>query len=124
MSYRKLVVWQKSMELVKLIYDVTRKFPKEEIFGLTAQMRRSAVSVPSNIAEGSQRNSAKEFINFILIAKASLAELETQILVAKDQGYGTTGKIQLALNKAEELNKMLYAFLLTLRKQASLTSDR
>ena len=97
------------MELVKLIYALTKKFPKEEIFGLSSQMRRAAVSVPSNIAEGSQRTSDKDFAHFILMAKASLAELETQLLVAKDQKYPCDQDIENALQKADEIGKMLFA---------------
>jgi four helix bundle protein len=82
-SYENLIVWQKSMDLVVLVYKLTEKFPKEEIYGLTSQMRRSAVSIPSNIAEGSRRSSRKDFRNFLLNAYGSGAELETQIKISK-----------------------------------------
>jgi len=75
------------MELVKTVYKVTQGFPKEEIFGLTSQMRRAAVSIPSNLAEGAARNSQKEFIQFLGIAKGSLSELETQLLISAELGY-------------------------------------
>ncbi|MDP3800209.1 MAG: four helix bundle protein [bacterium] len=82
-SYKQLIVWQKSLELVVAIYELTEKFPREEIFGLTSQMRRASVSVPSNIAEGRMRGYRKEFRQFLLTAFASGGELETQIEIAK-----------------------------------------
>ncbi|MDI6853442.1 MAG: four helix bundle protein [Deltaproteobacteria bacterium] len=85
-SYQDLVVWQKAMSLVTEIYRISQKFPKEEIFGLTSQIRRAAVSIPSNIAEGQGKSSTGEFKSFLGHAKGSLAELETQILIAKDSG--------------------------------------
>lgn len=81
-SYRDLLVWQRSMDLAQAIYATTSRFPPAERFGLTAQMRRAAVSIPSNIAEGQSRNSTGEFLNFLGIARGSLAELETQLLLA------------------------------------------
>ena len=82
-SYKELTVWQRSIELVVALYKLTEGFPKEEIYGLTAQMRRSAISIPSNIAEGRFRSTRKDFLNFINIAYASGAELETQVEIAK-----------------------------------------
>jgi len=86
-SYRELVVWQKAMELVSGVYKITTDFPKHEVYGLMSQMRRAAVSIPSNIAEGQARHSQKEFMHFLAIARGSLAELETQFFVAHDLGY-------------------------------------
>ncbi len=83
-SYKNLTVWQKSIELVKYIYEITKYFPKEEIYSLTSQMRRAAISIPSNIAEGQSRKNLKEYIQFLNIAYGSAAELETQIIIAKD----------------------------------------
>src|SRR3989338_10859701 len=82
-SYRDLIVWQKSIELVTEIYKITRKFPKEEIYGLTSQMRRCAVSISSNIAEGRNRGTKKDYVKFLRIAYGSGAELETQITICK-----------------------------------------
>ena len=82
-SYRELIVWQKSIELVVAVYNLTAKFPKEEAYGLTSQMRRSAVSIPSNIAEGRSRGTKKDFTQFLRISYGSGAELETQIIIAK-----------------------------------------
>jgi len=88
--YTDLVVWQKAMTLVEDIYEVTRNFPKEELYGLTSQLRRSAVSVPSNIAEGHCRMGRREFAHHISIALGSLGELETQVLIA--QRFGLRGR--------------------------------
>jgi four helix bundle protein len=82
-SYRDLVVWQKSMQLVTDIYRITKAFPKEEIYGLTSQIRRAAVSIPSNIAEGQGRRTSSEFHQFLGHARGSIMELETQILIAQ-----------------------------------------
>ncbi|MCX5698163.1 MAG: four helix bundle protein [Candidatus Omnitrophica bacterium] len=86
-SYRDLDVWKRSIELVKKIYIETKGFPKEEIYGLTSQMRRSAVSISSNIAEGKTRQYKNEYIQFLYIALGSCAELETQIVISKELGY-------------------------------------
>ncbi|MEJ2069149.1 MAG: four helix bundle protein [Syntrophobacterales bacterium] len=86
-TFRELVVWQKALDLVKEIYRVTQEFPKEEIFGLTSQLRRAAVSVPSNIAEGQGRLTEKEFRQFLGNARGSLAEVETQIIIANDLDF-------------------------------------
>jgi four helix bundle protein len=85
--HENLVVWRESMALVKSVYAVTRSFPKEELFGLTSQMRRAAVSIPSNIAEGAARSSRREFAQFLNVAKGSLSELETQLLISADLGF-------------------------------------
>jgi len=87
MTHRDLDVWKNGIELVKKIYILTKDSPKEEIYTLTSQIRRSAISIPSNIAEGAARNSKKEFIQFLYIALGSAAELETQLIVAKELGY-------------------------------------
>ena len=86
-SYKELEVWRVAMDLVDLIYDVTASFPAEERFGLSQQMRRCAVSIPSNIAEGSARAGTRELVQFIHISKGSLAELETQVLIARRRHY-------------------------------------
>jgi len=83
-SYKQLIVWQKSIQLVRFVYELTEKFPKNETYGLISQMRRAAVSIPSNIAEGYKRKGLGEYLNFLSIADASAAELETQFIIAED----------------------------------------
>jgi len=97
-SYKDLVVWQKGIRLVKQIYQLTGEFPSSEKYGLVAQMRRAAVSVPSNIAEGQARHTTKEFIQFVSYAEGSAAELETQIIIAIELGYCSNPKVQAALD--------------------------
>ncbi len=87
-GYKKLIVWQKSIDLVVAIYALTKEFPKEELFGLTSQMRRASVSVPSNIAEGSGRHTKRDFHHFLSIAYGSVMELETQLIIAKKLLFG------------------------------------
>ncbi len=110
-SYKDLIVWQKSMDLVIEIYKLTDQFPRSEIYGLTSQMRRCAVSIPSNIAEGRRRGSQKNFCHFLIIAYGSGAELETQIEIAKRLPFGKNldySKVdQLLLEVMKMLNKML-----------------
>ena len=103
-DFRQLIVWQKAMEMVTEIYKATRSFPKEEIYGLTSQIRRSAVSIPSNIAEGQGRNTKGEFLQFLGIAKGSLCEIETQILIAKNLEYlSTTDAMEERINEVGRL---------------------
>jgi four helix bundle protein len=92
-DYKDLQVWQKSMALALQVYELTAHFPKEEVYGLTSQVRRFAVSIPSNIAEGSSRSGTKEFLQFLSIARGSAAELETQIILASQLGYCTEADI-------------------------------
>ena len=85
--HQKLDAWQEAIRLVKMTYLITQSFPNEELYGLTAQMRRAAVSIPSNLAEGAARSSKKELAQFISISKGSLSELETQMIIASELGY-------------------------------------
>ena len=87
MSYRDLIAWKKAMELVKQIYDVTDSFPQQEMYGLVSQLRRAAVSIPSNIAEGQAHYTNPEFVRFLRHARGSLAEIETQLLIGQQRGY-------------------------------------
>ena len=106
-GYRDLLVWQKSMALAKDIYKITSGFPAEEKFGLTSQMRRAAVSVPSNIAEGQARNTTGEFVQFISYAEGSLAELDTQLTLAVELTFLPVEKSGLGLDSIAELRRML-----------------
>ena len=108
-NYRELIVWQKAMELTKKIYSLTKDFPKEEIYGLTSQMRRAAVSIPSNIAEGQARSGTKEFAHFLSIASGSKAELETQLLICVDIGYLSETDIKAVMDLSDEVGKMFTA---------------
>ena len=108
--YKNLQIWQKGMEMAKNLYSLTKKFPKEELYGLTSQIRRSSLSIPSNIAEGSRRISDKEFANFILIARGSLAETETQIILAEEFDYINKNELDSILKAIDELDKMIFAF--------------
>lgn len=110
-SYRDLLVWQKGLELAYLLYEITRSFPQEEKFGLTSQIRRAAVSIPSNIAEGQARYGKKEFIRYLYIAKGSLAELDTQCLIARELGYVEEPQIKPILLQIDELQRMLYSLI-------------
>lgn len=106
-SYRDLVVWQKSMQLVVVIYGLTDQYPKSELYGLISQTRRSAVSIPSNIAEGRRRGSKKDFRQFLIIAYGSGAELETQIEIAKRLPFGKNLNYIKVDNLLIEVMKML-----------------
>lgn len=106
-KYEDLIVWQKAMDLVEEIYTLTKAFPAEERFGLVSQMRRCAVSIPSNIAEGSRRGGNKEFSHFLLIAFGSGAELETQIKIVKRLQYVKNNDITRIVNLLDEIMKML-----------------
>jgi len=105
--YRELLVWQKAMQLTKAVYDISAGFPRDELYGLTSQMRRSAASVPSNIAEGHNRDSLKDYMRFLSIAQGSLAELETQISLAKMMRYIDESKETIVLQQADEVGKMM-----------------
>jgi four helix bundle protein len=113
-NYKELIVWQKSMTAVTLLYSLVKKLPKEELFALSDQMRRCAVSIPSNIAEGQQRTSGAEFLKFISYAQGSRAELETQLLICVSIGYMTEDDISELMSLLNEINKMLSALERTL----------
>lgn len=106
-SYRDLVVWQKAMSLALAIYRASAQFPKEEIYGLTSQMRRAAVSVASNIAEGQARHSRREFLQLLSHARGSLAELETQSLLAARLNFLTTDNAQEMADRIAEIGRLL-----------------
>ena len=116
-SYEDLSVWKKSMNLAVKIYELTKHMPKEELYGLTAQMRRAAVSIPSNIAEGQQRASTKEFLRFLSIARGSNAELQTQLVLACRLGYFQSEQIRETMNLTKEVSKMINALMISLNKR-------
>jgi four helix bundle protein len=114
-SYRDLLVWQKAVELALLVYRLSEGFPKREMYGLTSQVRRAGVSIPSNIAEGYGRGSRKEYIQFLSIAQGSLKELETQMIIAERLGYATPSQIEKVLAAAEVVGKMLGSLIRSLK---------
>jgi len=110
-GYRDLIVWQKSMDLVDEIYRIVRFLPVEERFALSDQMRRAAVSIPSNIAEGYERKSKKEYVQFLSIAKSSRAELETQLYICIRQNYIAQETVEKAFGLCSEIGKILNALI-------------
>jgi len=108
-SFKDLIVWQKSFQLVKEIYDITKDFPKDEVYGLSQQMKRCSVSIPSNIAEGYGRQYNKEYTQFLSMAYGSLCELETQYLLSVDLKYSK--KNEIIENLMKEVGSMLYRML-------------
>jgi len=108
-SYTELVVWQRARQLVKLVYEFSREFPRDEIYGLTSQLRRAAVSVPSNIAEGQARQSQKDFLRFLSVARGSLAEVQTQAMIAFDLGYVLNDKMLALLEETKHVYRLLNA---------------
>jgi four helix bundle protein len=121
-GYRDLVVWQRAMEFVTMIYRTTDQFPKTEVFALTNQIRRAIVSVPSNIAEGRGRNSDKEFVHYISIAYGSLMETETQLQIACNLGYINQAEVERLLVDAAEIGRMLNGLSRSLRPDKNKSS--
>ncbi len=118
-SYRDLLVWQKALELAVRIYRVSERFPKSEIYGLTSQLRRAAVSVPSNIAEGYGRGSRKEYLQFLSVAQGSLKELETQIILAQRLSYTSEIEAEGTLSESGTVGKMLGGLMRSLRTKVT-----
>ena len=106
-NYRDLIVWQKSMDLVTKTYNLIKTLPKEELYALSSQMRKAAISIPSNIAEGYGRRSTKEYINFLHIARGSNAELQTQLLICVNLGYLQEKDITTVFKLSEEVSKII-----------------
>ena len=115
-SHKDLIVWQKSMKFVLEVYKFTRDYPHEEIFGIVSQMRRAAISIPSNIAEGYGRLYDKETIKFISVALGSASELETQILISIDLGYIRLEESEHIKSQIEEIIRMLSGLIKSLSK--------
>ena len=116
-SYRDLLAWQKAMELITQIYRVSQKFPSEEMYGIVSQMRRAAISIPSNIAEGQGRLTKGEFIQFLGIARGSLLELETQILVAQNLHYLNEPTLKNLLGLTSEVGRLVNGLLSAIKKR-------
>ena len=116
-SHKDLEVWKRSIELVTLLYEYTKGFPKDEAYGLTGQIRRAAVSIPSNLAEGAARNHSKEFIQFLYIALGSISELETQLIISEKLNYIDQQKSAWLQNELSELRRMMIGLIGSISKR-------
>jgi four helix bundle protein len=123
-GFKELKVWQSSMDMVTKVYALTKGFPKEELYGLTSQIRRAAVSVPSNIAEGRAKRSTRDYIRFVNIAYGSLAELETQFMIAHNLGYITEEATATLADDFSTLGRMLNGLISGLEKRLSSPESR
>jgi four helix bundle protein len=116
-SYQDLTVWQKAMDLAVLCYQLTKKFPKEELYGLVSQIRRAATSIPANIAEGWGRGSTKEYIQFLRIARGSTKELETHLILSQRLGLITEETLRPVLSLLGEVSRMTISLITSLQKR-------
>jgi four helix bundle protein len=115
-SYKDLLIWQKGIKIVFLVYELVKFFPKEELYALSSQLKRASVSIPSNIAEGYGRNTEKSFSHFLDISRGSLFEIETQLLIANELGFITNQPLyKEVLGQIEEESKMINSFSKTLK---------
>jgi carbamoyl-phosphate synthase large subunit len=117
--FRELEVWQLAMQLAKTVYQLAADFPRDERFGLTAQLQRSAVSVPSNIAEGNARKTTKDYARFVSIAAGSAAELQTQLLLARELKLGSSTILEESLNQCDRVGQMLHKLFQALERKHS-----
>jgi len=122
-SYKELKVWQKGYELTLQTYKITADFPKSESYGLTQQMRRAAASIPCNIAEGYMRGHSKEYLQFLYIAYGSTGEMETQLLLSKDLGFIDTENFDKIYSLEQEVAKMLFALINSLKRKSELNPN-
>jgi four helix bundle protein len=118
-TYRELIVWQKAMELVTHIYKLSKSFPKEESFGLTSQMRRSAVYIPANVAEGYGRKSTQDYLRFLNIARSSTYELQTLLEIANNLNYITSDSFSNVFEKSKEIERMLSALIAKISRSSN-----
>jgi len=118
-SYQDLIAWRKAMSLVIEIYKSTTNFPRHEIYGLSSQLRRAAVSVPSNIAEGHGRATSGEFVQFLCHARGSLCEVETQIIIARELAYITGEQERLLTVKTDQLGRILQGLIASIQRRKS-----
>lgn len=116
-NYRDLIAWQKAMDVVESVYLATEAFPREEVYALTSQLRRAAVSVASNIAEGQGRKSGKEFLNFLSMAYGSLREIETQVIIAERLGYLSQDNVKSILEQSGEVGRLINGLSNSLRQR-------
>ena len=123
MDHKDLIVWRKAILLTQVIYSLTKQFPRDEVFGLTNQIRRAVISVPSNIAEGFNRGSDKEFIYFLKVAKGSAAEVETQLIISKKLNYINDDDVKPALDLYNEIVRMLGTLIIKIEKKLERKAD-
>ncbi|HEX5284523.1 MAG TPA: four helix bundle protein [Bryocella sp.] len=123
-TFRDLIVWQRARELSLAIYELTRQFPRDELYGLSSQLRRAAVSIMSNIAEGHGRGSVPQLMHFLLIARGSTFEVQSQLILASDLGLADTGAISRCECLCDEVGRMLFATLSTLRSKQRETATK
>ncbi len=116
-SFEELIIWQDARKFANNIYKLTKNFPKEELYGLTSQMRRAAVSVMSNIAEGFDRRTTKEFISFLIIARASVSEVQNDLYISLDLNYINTEKFQTNYDHAQKIAKLINGLITYLKSQ-------
>ncbi len=122
--FKQLTVWRKSIDLTDVVYVETESFPDHERYGIQSQMRRAAVSVPSNIAEGQAHRSHKDFIRFLRLARGSIAELQTQAVIAGRRSYLTREAVRKLWRGADEINKMINGLIAATEKQLKAVTDR
>ena len=122
-SYKDLIVWQKSIELVTTIYSLTKNFPSEEKFGIVNQLNRAVVSIPSNIAEGWGRESSKNYLQFLRISRGSLMEVETLILISKNLNYINEENFKTISDKIEEVGKILQGLIKSMQQRITVTDN-
>jgi four helix bundle protein len=123
-DHKELMVWQRAVELVTEIYKVTRAFPDEEKFGLTSQARRAVTSIPANIAEGWGRGSTKEYVQFLIVARGSLLELETHLIVSRNLGFLKQIDLEKLQRRLDEVGRMLNSLIRSLRSRTSTPSSQ
>ena len=123
-GFKDLVAWQKAMELVSVVYRLTSEWPREELYGLTSQVRRAAVSVPSNLAEGHGRTGPREYAHHVSVAYGSLCELETQVLIAEQLGYSDGDTTESLTTKILEVRRLIGGLLRSLRARTSAEASR
>ena len=122
-SYQDLIVWQKSVLLVTDIYALTKNFPQDERFGITSQLNRAAVSVPTNIAEGWGRETSKNYLQFLRISRGSVMEVQTLLIISKNLNYISEEKFEILRNKTEEVGKILQGLIKSINEKISLTDN-
>ena len=122
-SYQDLIVWQKSVLLVTDIYTITKTFPQDERFGITSQLNRAAVSIPTNIAEGWGRETSKNYLQFLRISRGSIMEVQTLLIIAKNLNYISEEKFDILKNKTEEVGKILQGLIKSINEKISLTAN-